>query len=241
MNILLTNDDGYNSQGILLLKELLEPYGTVVICAPSGPMSAKSVSITLGKGIKVEQVEKNVYKCDGTPADCVSFALNTMNEKFDLVVSGCNHGFNISYDTMYSGTIGAALEALRNHTPSIAVSVEHNFELVRNHFKEVFDYIIKEKLLSKEYLLNINFPLGDEVKGMKIATLYYRNDQYYFIKKEDGRGRLRCSAKCISYGQFSLSDIRRIDGGTREGDESGRERMGSCLDESGFACSWRAC
>ncbi len=186
MNILLTNDDGYNSQGILLLKELLEPYGTVVICAPSGPMSAKSVSITLGKGIKVEKVEKNVYKCDGTPADCVSFALNTMNEKFDLVVSGCNHGFNISYDTMYSGTIGAALEALRNHTPSIAVSVEHNFELVRNHFKEVFHYILKEKLLSEEYLLNINFPLGDEVKGMKIATLYYRNDQYYFIKKEDG-------------------------------------------------------
>lgn len=186
MNILLTNDDGYNSKGILLLKEKLSKYGQVVVIAPLEHMSAKSVSITLGKGIEVAQIDSNTFAVSGTPADCVSFALNALNIDFDLVVSGCNNGFNISYDTMYSGTIGAALEGLRNRIPSIAVSCQFNFELVEQYFDKVFDFVIKENILSNEYLLNINFPLGDEVKGIKISTLYYRNDDYYFIKKEDG-------------------------------------------------------
>ena len=191
MNILLTNDDGYNSEGILLLKEKLSKYGTVVIVAPLKHMSAKSVSITIGQGFHVHKMENNVFACDGTPADCVSFACNALDIKFDLVVSGCNNGFNISYDTMYSGTIGAALEALTYRIPSIAVSCEFNFDIVNKHFDEVFKYILNKKLLSQEYLLNINFPLGDEIKGMKISTLYYRNDEYFFIKKEDGYNAYR--------------------------------------------------
>lgn len=191
MNILLTNDDGYNSEGILLLKEKLSKYGTVVIVAPLKHMSAKSVSITIGQGFHVHKIDNNVFACDGTPADCVSFACNALNIDFDLVVSGCNNGFNISYDTMYSGTIGAALEALTYRIPSIAVSCEFNFDIVKEHFDEVFKYILDKNLLSKEYLLNINFPLGDEVKGMKISTLYYRNDKYFFLKKEDGYNAYR--------------------------------------------------
>ena len=191
MNILLTNDDGYNSEGILLLKEKLSKYGTVVIVAPLKHMSAKSVSITIGQGFHVHKMENNVFACDGTPADCVSFACNVLDIKFDLVVSGCNNGFNISYDTMYSGTIGAALEALTYRIPSIAVSCEFNFDIVNQHFNEVFKYILDKKLLSQEYLLNINFPLGDEIKGMKISTLYYRDDKYFFIKKEDGYNAYR--------------------------------------------------
>ena len=186
MNILLTNDDGYNSRGINILKNILVNYGTVVIAAPLSQMSAKSVSITLGKGIEVKEIEKNVYAIKGTPADCVSFACNMLSVKFDLVISGCNDGFNISYDTMYSGTIGAALEALTYRIPSLAISVEHNLEIVERYFKEVFDYILENHLLSSEYLLNVNFPLGEEIKGFKISTLYYRKDDYYFIKKEDG-------------------------------------------------------
>ena len=186
MNILLTNDDGYRSQGILLLKEKLIKYGRVVIVAPFDHMSAKSVSITLDKGIEVEQVEKDVFTVKGTPADCVSFACNALDIAFDLVISGCNNGFNISYDTMYSGTIGAALEALRNHIPSIAFSCESNFSIVEQYFDEVFEFILKKNILSNEYLLNVNFPLGEEIKGIKLSTLYYRNDEYYFVKKEDG-------------------------------------------------------
>ena len=185
MNILLTNDDGYNSKGILLLKEKLQKYGRVIIVAPKEHMSAKSVSITLDRGFEVTQVSKDTFACDATPADCVSFACNALSIDFDLVISGCNNGFNISYDTMYSGTVGAAQEALRNHIPSIAVSCQFNFEIVEEHFDEVFTYILNKELLSNEYLLNINFPLGEEVKGIKISTLYYRNDDYYFVKKED--------------------------------------------------------
>lgn len=187
MNILLTNDDGYDSTGIAILKKCLSKYGTVVIVAPDSPRSGASASLTLGKEIFVEQVYRDTFKCSGTPIDCVSFGLSSLNIKFDIVVSGCNHGWNISYDTMYSGTIGAALESLMFFKPSIAVSAHHNtdFKEIEEHFDEVWNYINKNKLISNEYLLNINFP-DSEVKGMSLGSLYYRHDQNYFTKLEDG-------------------------------------------------------
>lgn len=187
MNILLTNDDGYDSKGIRTLFKLLSKYGTVVIVAPDSPRSANSAALTLGKPIQLEQVEDRVFKCSGTPVDCVSLGLCNLNIDFDMVVSGCNNGWNISYDTMYSGTIGAALESLMFFKPSIAVSAHHNtdFKEVEEHFDEVWDYINKNKLFSNEYLLNINFP-DSEVKGMSLGSLYYRHDQNYFTKLEDG-------------------------------------------------------
>ena len=186
MNILLTNDDGINSKGILLLKNKLEKYGRIVISAPKNHMSAKSASVTLGKGFNVEQIENDVFAVDGTPVDCVSFTCNALNIDFDLVISGCNDGFNLSYDTIYSGTVGAGLEACRNHLPAIAFSCNSNFEIVEKYFDEVMEFILKKKLLSKNYLLNVNFPNGEDVKGIKISSLYYRDDNYYFVKEKDG-------------------------------------------------------
>lgn len=192
MNILLTNDDGYDSKGIHLIKDKLRKYGRVVIVAPKRAMSAKSVSITIGKGIHVEKVDDETFICDGTPADCVSFACNALSIDFDLVVSGCNNGFNVSYDTMYSGTVGAALEALTYGKKAIAVSCEYgngdNFKIVDKYFDKVFKHILNKDLLSCEYLLNINFPIGEEVKGIQISTLYYKVGQYdyFFTKEEDG-------------------------------------------------------
>ncbi|HKM10475.1 MAG: 5'/3'-nucleotidase SurE [Bacilli bacterium] len=186
MNILLTNDDGYSSIGIQLMKKLLLPYGRVVIVAPKEGMSAKSCSITLGRPIQIEEINPDVFTCSGTPADCVSFALSSLNIDFDLVVSGINHGNNVSYDTMYSGTVGACLEALIFKKPTFAISTEDNFALVEQHFSRVWDFINNRNLLSGEYLLNINFPLGDEVKGIALGKLHYRRDKNYFIKKEDG-------------------------------------------------------
>ena len=186
MNILLTNDDGYSSIGIQLMKKLLLPHGRVVIVAPKEGMSAKSCSITLGKPIQFEKISPDVFACSGTPADCVSFALSSLDTDFDLVVSGINHGNNVSYDTMYSGTIGACLEALIFKKPTFAISTEDNFALVEQHFSLVWDFITNRNLLSGEYLLNINFPLGDKVKGIALGKLHYRKDKNYFIKKEDG-------------------------------------------------------
>ena len=183
MNILLTNDDGYNSVGIKLLKEKLSPFGHVVICAPKEHMSAKSVSITFGAPMEVVKAEEDVFVCDGTPADCVAFGLSSLNTKFDLVVSGCNHGFNISYDIMYSGTVGACLQALTYRIPAVAISCEGNFHIVDEYFEQVFKHILDNKMLSTEYLLNVNFPLGDRVSSIEDTRVFYRPENTYYVEQ----------------------------------------------------------
>ena len=187
MNILLTNDDGYNSPGIKCLQKLLSKYGKVVIVAPDGPRSGNSAALTILEPLQLEKVEDNVYKCSGTPVDCVSMGLCCLNIDFDLIVSGCNNGWNISYDTMYSGTVGAALEALIFFKPAIAVSTYHgsDFKEVEEHFDKVWKFIINNKLLSSDYLLNINFP-DSEVKDLSLGSLYYRHDQNFFTEEKDG-------------------------------------------------------
>ena len=187
MNILLTNDDGVEAYGLSVMKKLLSKYGDVTIVAPKKVMSAKSVSIIIGKAVEVEKVKPNVFAMDGTPADCVAFGLSSLDKKFDLVVSGCNHGLNVSYDTMYSGTIGACLQALTYRVPAIAVSCEHNFEIVEKHLDEVMNYIENMKMLSTEYLLNINFPIGKEAKEIKETHIFYRPETTFYVKDEEGK------------------------------------------------------
>ena len=182
MNILLTNDDGYFALGIKILKEKLVKYGRVVIVAPKEAMSAKSVSITLGRSSKVEKIEDDVYAMEGTPADCVAFGLSSLNIRFDLVVSGCNHGFNISYDIMYSGTVGACLQALTYRKPAIAVSCDSNFDIIEENFDTVMEYVLTNNLLSNEYLLNINFPIGDFIDKILLTNIYYREQATYYIE-----------------------------------------------------------
>ena len=112
MNILLVNDDGYKCEGINILFNKLQKYGNVIMVAPKEFMSAKSCSLTLKSSLEFKEFDKNKYYLSGFPADCVSFAFWYFKDiKFDLVVSGCNDGPNISYDTLYSGTIGACLQA----------------------------------------------------------------------------------------------------------------------------------
>ncbi len=185
MNILLTNDDGYNATGIKLLKKLLSKYGRVVIVAPLTAMSAMSVSITLRKPLHLKKHEEDVYSLSGTPADCVAFGLSSLNIDFDLVVSGCNHGLNISYDVLFSGTIGACLMGLTYRKKCIAISCENNFDIVEKYFDELYQFIVHKNLVSSSYLLNVNFPIGEVVKGIKITTLYYRNETTYFIKNDE--------------------------------------------------------
>ena len=175
MNILLTNDDGFDSLGIRTLKELLSKYGTVVIVAPDSQRSANSASLSIGHPLTIDKVEEGVYKCNGTPVDCVSMGLCLLDMKFDLVVSGCNNGYNISYDTMYSGTVGAALESLIFRIPSIAVSAPHgsDFEVVRKYFDQVWKYIFDNELTSKEiYILSLGVALGWYKKQLDDVTQF---------------------------------------------------------------------
>lgn len=186
MNILLTNDDGYSSKGILTLKKLLSKYGRVVIVAPAFMMSGKSCSITINEPLELNKVDDDIYSFSGTPADCVCFGLTSFDIDFDLVVSGINHGLNLSYDTMYSGTIGACLQALVFKKKTFAVSVDSNFELVEQYFDKLFKFIIQNELLNSEYLLNINFPYGDKVDDIALTSLYYREDEHQYVKCDEG-------------------------------------------------------
>ena len=186
MRILLTNDDGYQAKGLHLLKEKLSKYGQVVVVAPKTVMSAKSVSVTLGRAVEVVEVSKDFYYMDGTPADCVAFGLSSLGVDFDLVVSGCNDGFNISYDIMYSGTVGACLQALTHRKKAIAFSAQDGLFLIDKYFYKVFDYILEKNMLSTEYALNVNFPLGDEMVEIKQTGIYYRKESTYYIRNTDG-------------------------------------------------------
>jgi 5'-nucleotidase len=180
MNILLVNDDGYLSSNLELLKKELENYGDVYVVAPEVSMSGKSIALTIFSSIKVRKHNDRLYSVDGTPADCVCFGLNSLGIKFDLVCSGINFGHNITYDVMHSGTIGACVESLMYDTPAIAFSSETNHEENAKYIKNAMDYILKNKLLSLEYFLNVNFPKSGICNGIVFSTLEYRRDNRYF-------------------------------------------------------------
>lgn len=187
MNILLTNDDGFDHIGLTTLYSILKDYGNVTIVAPKNPQSAKSASITITRGLGVVEYKKDYFHVDGTPADCVKVALFALNRKFDLVISGCNDGHNISYDTSYSGTVGACLEAQFHSVPAIAFSTDFDhFGIVEKETRKVLDYIFKHNLTSKDYLLNVNFPIKKfpESKGIKLTDLYMREDNISFAYKD---------------------------------------------------------
>lgn len=190
MNILLTNDDGYNYEGILLLKDKLEKYGNVYIVAPLTVMSCKSTAITVGVPVTVKKINEKVYAIDGTPADCVSFGLSMLGVDFDLVVSGCNNGWNISLDVMHSGTCGACFQAMTFNKKSIAFSSENgDFRTADKYFDEVFQMVLDKDLLFTDMFLDINFPLGEDIKGIKFTPLFYRYERTYFKEVDEGQYR----------------------------------------------------
>ena len=191
MKFLLTNDDGYNAQGILLLKDKLLKYGEVTIVAPDKHMSGKASSITLGEWLKVDKIDDHTFAVHGTPTDCTNLALAGLYIDCDVVVSGCNNGPNLSYDVLLSGTIGACFGAAVFRKKTIAFSAPFDdFTCLIEHFDEIWEYIIKYDLLSEKYILNVNLPRGD-FKGIALARLFYRKDRYYYDQKGDTYYALR--------------------------------------------------
>lgn len=180
MNILLVNDDGYRSEALIYLKSVLEKYGRVYVIAPKEHMSGKSIALTIFEPIKMVEVSKDFYYIEGMPADCVSIGLTSLNVKFDLVVSGINYGHNLTYDIMHSGTCGACVEALMYKTPAISLSMERNHDDMFPYVDMALSYIFNNNLLSDRYFLNVNFPLGKEVKGIKLSKVGKRNDRRWY-------------------------------------------------------------
>lgn len=180
MNILLVNDDGYKSENLLLVREQLRRFGKVYIVAPEVVMSGKSIALTIYNKLTVTDRGDDIYSIDGTPADCVAYGLNHLGIKFDLVVSGINYGFNLSYDIAHSGTVGACVEALMFDTPAIALSAEGFYEENAKYVGSAVDFAIKNNLLSLDYFLNVNFPQAPTNKGIKFTQLVYRKDKRYY-------------------------------------------------------------
>ncbi len=163
--ILLSNDDGIDSPGFLRLVEAAVKFGRVWVAAPSKQCSGMSHKLTIFEPITVEQVEYPIkveaaWKIGGTPADCVKMAITAlMEEKPDIVLSGINKGYNGGHDIAYSGTVGAAMEALLNDVPAIAFSNDSE----GNHAVSdaVLEDIIAELLnqpASLTEIWNVNFP-----------------------------------------------------------------------------------
>ena len=111
MRILVSNDDGYSAAGIKALAQAMKRFGEVTVVAPEFNQSAASNSLTLTRPLMIQEVEERVFAINGTPSDCVHVALTgLLDEKPDLIVSGINCGQNMGEDTMYSGTVAAAIE-----------------------------------------------------------------------------------------------------------------------------------
>lgn len=184
MRICITNDDGICAEGLLRLVEWAAKLGEVTVYAPKVEQSGKSHGIELHKPIEVKPAEVpgavKAWAVDSTPADCIRFALLGHHEQFDLILSGINNGANIGQDIIYSGTVGAAFEAVALGAPrALAVSTEAGgFDTAIAHLDEVWDYITQNELFSKCRIWNVNIP--SEVKGsMRITRQggpYYSDD-----------------------------------------------------------------
>src|SRR5262245_45275777 len=118
--ILVTNDDGYRSEGLIALADALRPLGEVTIVAPTSEKSAIGHALTLRQPLRPEQIDQRTFAVDGTPTDCINIAItHVLKGMPDLVMSGINKGWNLGDDVTYSGTVAGALEGALLGTSAI--------------------------------------------------------------------------------------------------------------------------
>lgn len=176
--ILITNDDGVNAKGISELVGIARKYGKVVVVAPDGARSGQSNAITMTEPLyKTKLLEEDgltIYKCSGTPTDCVKMALNNiLDRKPDFIFSGINHGSNSSVNVIYSGTMGAVLEGCSQGITSVGFSLcDHSKDADFSLFLPFVESIIAKvstQDLPQGVCLNVNAPVG-EIKGVRVCT-----------------------------------------------------------------------
>jgi 5'-nucleotidase len=196
--ILVTNDDGIESRGILALKLALDPIGDVTVVAPDLNQSAVGHTKTLMRPLRVRErtlADGSVgYSVDGSPTDCVSLAfLGFFEERFDLVASGINYGANLGDDITYSGTVSAAMEAVINNCPAFAISQEYDeqidFALAAKAAAVVARNILEHGLRRGE-LLSVNVPSVsvEDCGGFEVTRVGRRIYQDELIRRFDPRG-----------------------------------------------------
>jgi 5'-nucleotidase len=196
--ILVTNDDGIESRGILALKRALDPIGDVTVVAPDTNQSAVGHQKTLMRPLRVRERiladGSKGFSVDGSPTDCVSLAfLGFFEERFDLVASGINYGANLGDDITYSGTVSAAMEAVINSCPAFAVSQEYvedvDFELAAVASAIVARNILEHGLKRGE-LVSVNVPAVsvEDCEGIEVTRVGRRVYQDELTERIDPRG-----------------------------------------------------
>ena len=183
MRILVTNDDSISASQLLPLVRWCQKLGQVTTVVPKIEQSGKSHGIEIHKPFEAKQVELapdiTAWVVDSTPADCVRFAVLGLKMEFDLVISGVNRGLNIGSDAMYSGTVGAACEAVNLGIQAIALSTQpHYYNHATDHLDQVFDYIREKDLLSLNDLYNVNIPAEPkpEIRITRQGGPYFSDD-----------------------------------------------------------------
>ena len=196
MKILISNDDGYQAPGIVALYEALKDVAEVEVVAPEFNNSAKSNALTLHSPLSVQRAANGFRYVNGTPADCVHIALTgLLGYRPDLVVSGINNGANMGDDTIYSGTVGAAMEGYLFGVPAIAFSqVERDWkhlDAAASKARELVLQMSAQNLVGiKPWLLNINIPCLAlaNIQPMKVCRLGRRHSAEKVITQVSPRG-----------------------------------------------------
>ncbi len=209
MRVLITNDDGVYAEGLLALKQALDPVAEVTVVAPDRPRSACGHSITLHKPLRLSEAlladGSSGWCSNGTPSDCVTLALLDVmrNEPPDLVFSGINQGPNLGWDLTYSGTVSAAMEAVIAGVPAVAMSLAWRFRRVVQEEAEPLppiDYShaaayavdlmrwLEQHPLPEHTLLNVNVP-HLKPKGARVTHQGVRRYPAKLEKRMDPMGR----------------------------------------------------
>lgn len=195
MKILVSNDDGVTAPGIRALSEALSAVAEVLTVAPDRNCSGASNSLTLTNPLRINKLDNGYISVNGTPTDCVHLAIRELYEgEPDMVVSGINAGANMGDDTLYSGTVAAAMEGRFLGLPAVAVSlVGREF----THYDTAAAYAVKiimglkKHPIASDQILNINVPdlPLDEIKGIRVTRLGARHKAEGMVRARDPHGR----------------------------------------------------
>jgi 5'-nucleotidase len=195
MNILISNDDGYQAPGIQALATALGEIATIHVVAPDRDRSGASNSLTLDTPVRARRATNGFTFVDGTPTDCVHLAITGLLEQEpDMVVSGINSGANLGDDVLYSGTVAAAMEGRFLGLPAIAVSLATDHATHYETAARVSVELVRRVLsgaLPADTILNVNVPdvPWDELQGMQATRLGHRHKSEPVVAMQDPRGR----------------------------------------------------
>jgi 5'-nucleotidase len=192
--ILASNDDGYQSEGIKALVAAMEELGEVWVVAPEVEQSASSHAISIHRPLRLREVRPRWYAVDGTPTDCSWLGIHHVlkGRRPAIMVSGINHGPNLSDDVTYSGTVAAAMEASIIGVPAIALSLAgwgvQDFGPAARFARALVGAALARDIPSK-LLLNVNVPPGVEPDGYVVTRLGKHSYGSDVVEKTDPRGR----------------------------------------------------